>query len=77
MVLGALERYASITGVSWLGWYKRRHLEEATKDVVKAQHETLMERITDNMDTEYGKRFKFNTIKSREDFINSHPLTRS
>lgn len=54
----------------------RRKLEESTKDVKKAQHETLMERITENQDTEYGKRFRFAEIKTREDFIKFHPLTR-
>lgn len=71
-----VHRYITVSGVSWLGWYMKRKLEDATKDVKKAQHETLMERIKENADTEYGKRFRFHEIKSREDFVQFHPLTR-
>ncbi|WAQ99511.1 GHDC-like protein [Mya arenaria] len=76
MVFSAVDRYITVSGVSWLGWYQRRKLEEATKDVKKAQQETLIERIKENADTEYGKRFLFSEIKDRDDFVKAHPLTR-
>ena len=76
MVFTAVDRYITVSGVSWLGWYMKRKLEEATKDVNKAQHETLIERINENKDTEYGKRFMFDQIKDRHDFVKFHPLTR-
>lgn len=65
-----------MSGVSWLGWYMRRKLEDSTKDVTIAQNETLMERLKENADTEYGKKFQFQEIKGRDDFIKFHPLTR-
>ncbi|XP_053398736.1 GH3 domain-containing protein-like [Mercenaria mercenaria] len=76
MVFSAVDRYITVSGVSWLGWYMRRKLEDSTKDVKAAQHETLMERIKENADTEYGQRFMFKDIKGRDDFIKFHPLTR-
>lgn len=75
-MFSAVDQYFTVAGVSWLGWYQRRKLEEATKDVAKAQNETLLTRIQENKDTEYGKRFLFSEIKTREDFVQRHPLTK-
>lgn len=75
-MFSAMDHYFTVAGVSWLGWYQRRKLEQATKEVVKAQNETLLQRLEENKDTEYGKRFKFSEIKTREDFVQKHPLTR-
>lgn len=76
MVFSAIDRYITVSGVSWLGWYMKRKLEDSSRDVQKAQHETLMDRINENKDTEYGKRFMFDQIKDRNDFVKLHPLTR-
>ena len=75
-MFSAVDHYFTVSGVSWLGWYMRRKLEDSTKDVVKAQNETLLARIEENKGTEYGRRFQFSEIKSREDFVKKHPLTR-
>ena len=75
-MFSAVDHYFTVAGVSWLGWYQKRKLEQATKEVVKAQNETLLQRIEENKDTEYGKRFQFAEIKTREDFVQKHPLTR-
>lgn len=75
-MFSAVDHYFTVAGVSWLGWYQRRKLEESTKDVVKAQNETLLTRLQENKDTEYGKRFQFSEIKTREEFVEKHPLTR-
>ena len=76
MVFSAVDQYITVAGVSWLGWYMRRKLEDSTLDVRKAQYETLMARLKENGETEYGKRYKFSEIKTREDFVKAHPLTR-
>ncbi|KAL5012871.1 hypothetical protein ScPMuIL_011422 [Solemya velum] len=54
----------------------RRKLEKVTKSCKKTQDEVLLKRIGNCADTEYGKKFEFSKIKSREDFIAIHPLTR-
>ncbi|KAL4230653.1 hypothetical protein ACF0H5_011029 [Mactra antiquata] len=76
MVFTAIDRYITVSGVSWLGWYMKRKLEDSTKDVKTAQNDLLLERIKENACTEYGRRFRFEEIKGREDFVQFHPLTR-
>ncbi|KAK3602319.1 hypothetical protein CHS0354_007110 [Potamilus streckersoni] len=75
-MLSSVDHYFTVASVSWLGWYMRRKLEAATKDVKKAQEETLVSRIKDNENTEYGKKYRFSEIKNRNDFVRLHPLTR-
>ena len=43
---------------------------------VKWEQENILKRIlTDNKETEYGKKMKFCDMKSVKDFISKHPLT--
>ena len=41
----------------------------------QTQEETLLSMLRKNKDTEYGKRYNFGGIKSREQYIIAHPLT--
>lgn len=54
----------------------KRKLDKITKDINAIQNETLLQRLAANKDTVYGKAFNFTQIKSREDFVKLHPLTR-
>lgn len=54
----------------------RRKFEKVTKNCKKAQDELLKKRIEASANTEYGKKFEFSKIKSRDEFVASHPLTR-
>ena len=54
----------------------QRKLEYATKNVARSQEEFLLKQLRENADTEYGKLYNFADIKTAEDFIRTHPLTR-
>ncbi|XP_077984109.1 GH3 domain-containing protein-like [Glandiceps talaboti] len=71
-----VDQYMVFSFMSRIGSYKRKKLEEHTKKVKETQDKILLERLAYNADTEYGKRFRFAEIKSREDFRKIHPLTR-
>ena len=62
---------SSYTFLSW-----QRKLESATENVAQAQQEFLLKQLHHNADTEYGKLYNFAEIKTAEDFIKAHPLTR-
>ncbi|XP_070553250.1 uncharacterized protein [Ptychodera flava] len=70
------DQYVVFSVMSLLGSYKRKKLEAATKKVKDVQDKILLERLAYNAETEYGKRFHFSEIKTREDFKRLHPLTR-
>lgn len=71
-----LYHYIGNTTLSFIGWWQQRKLEKDTKDIKSTQNRFLLERLLNNADTVYGKEFKFSEIKSREDFVKQHPLTR-
>lgn len=54
----------------------RRKLENDTKNISDVQEQFLLQRISKSANTEYGERHVFSQIKSREDFVQHHPLTR-
>lgn len=72
----SIDHYIAISSLSWVGWYMRRKLEKATKNVKQAQDELLLQRLKDNTETLYGKEYQFGEIKDREEYVRRHPLTR-
>lgn len=54
----------------------QKKLESATSDVARAQEDFLLKQLRDNADTEYGRLYNFSAIKSAEEFVSVHPLTR-
>ncbi|CAH1776590.1 unnamed protein product, partial [Owenia fusiformis] len=73
---GLFDQYIAINGLYILGKFARNKLEKDSKDYKNVQSNILLERLRANEDTKYGKDFKFSEIKSTEDFIKKHPLTR-
>lgn len=71
----SIDHYIAISSLSWIGWYMRRKLEKSTKNVKQSQDELLLKRLKDNVDTLYGRKYKFGNIKNRDDFVIAHPLT--
>ncbi len=61
---------------SLLGSKMRRKLENDSFDFVKVQEETLLKILKNNADTEYGLKYKFGDINSKEKYMSLHPLTR-
>lgn len=53
----------------------RRSFELATKDPLKTQEAILLQYLRRNENTEYGRKYNFNSIHSIEDFRNMVPLT--
>ena len=51
------------------------NLLEMTKNPMKYNTELLMKILDDNKDTEYGKKYDFESIKTIEDFQNKVPIT--
>ncbi|XP_069131283.1 GH3 domain-containing protein-like isoform X5 [Argopecten irradians] len=68
--------YIGNNALALIGHYQRRKLDKYTKDIKAIQDEILFERMRQNKDTEYGLKYKFSEIKTREDFVQFHPLTR-
>ncbi|XP_041358845.1 GH3 domain-containing protein-like [Gigantopelta aegis] len=60
----------------WLSYFMVGRLERKTKNIAQVQKDVLLNQIRFNENTEYGKQYKFCDIKSVEDFIKAHPLTR-
>jgi len=52
-----------------------RAFEQATKDPIRAQEKILLEFLSRNKNTEYGKKYSFNKIKNIEDFRKNVPVT--
>lgn len=72
----SFDHYIAVTSLSWLGWYMMKKLEKSTKDIVKTQETILLDRLKENSETVYGKEYKFSEIRSRDEFVKAHPLTR-
>lgn len=72
----SINHYIAVSSLSWIGWYKRQHLERGAKNVKQTQEQLLLKRLKSNSDTLYGKKYKFSGIKSREEYVQAHPLTR-
>ncbi|XP_076446543.1 GH3 domain-containing protein-like [Babylonia areolata] len=72
----ALRHYLTVNSLAFIGYVFQRKLETATKNVAKVQEEFLLKQLQENADTEYGKLYNFAAIKTAEDFIRAHPLTR-
>lgn len=53
---------------------KAAKFEEATKDPIQAQEKVLLDYVSRNKDTEYGKKHSFSKIKSIEDYRKLVPL---
>lgn len=75
-IRSSFDHYVAYKLMYFVGWYMRRKLENDTKNISDVQEQFLLQRITNNKNTEYGKKYQFSEIKSREDFVQRHPLTR-
>ncbi len=54
---------------------RARSFEDSTKDPIKNQERVLLKYLARNRDTEYGKQYKFPSIKSIKDFRSRLPIT--
>lgn len=72
----SIDHYIAVSSLSLIGWYKRRHLEKGAKNVKQTQDQILLQRLKKNENTVYGKEYKFSEIKTREEYVKAHPLTR-
>ncbi len=52
-----------------------RAFEMATREPIKAQEKTLLEYLRRNKNTEYGKRYRFNEIKTIDDYRKLVPMS--
>lgn len=57
-----LTQYVAIRVVGWLGKRQRERLEADTRDIRKAQEETLLKRLRKNALTCYGRLYDFSSI---------------
>ncbi|XP_056012730.1 GH3 domain-containing protein-like isoform X2 [Ostrea edulis] len=70
-----LDHYVAIASLSWVGYFARRKMDKSCKDVVATQNKLLLDRLKENLETQYGKEYRFSEIKSREDYVKQLPLT--
>ncbi|KAJ8364570.1 hypothetical protein SKAU_G00134010 [Synaphobranchus kaupii] len=68
-------QYVAVKVVGWLGKRQRERLEADTRDIRKAQEETLLKRLRKNANTYYGRLYEFSSIKDCMAFCQCHPLT--
>ncbi|XP_060065262.1 GH3 domain-containing protein-like [Ylistrum balloti] len=71
-----INHYIANAGLAVAGQYQQWKMDKSTKDIKAAQNEILFQRLKKNKDTEYGIKYKFSEVKTREDFVKCHPLTR-
>ena len=70
----AISLYLFYRSVQIIGPVLKRRVERETTNCRKTQEDLLMRFMTRNAKTEYGIKYNFSGIKSREDFVRSHPL---
>ncbi|XP_033742604.1 GH3 domain-containing protein-like [Pecten maximus] len=69
-------QYIANNALALVGQYQLWKMARRSKDIKAVQNEILLQRLQRNKDTEYGAKYRFSEIKTREDFVKSHPLTR-
>ncbi|CAL8281861.1 unnamed protein product [Merluccius merluccius] len=74
-VSSLVSHYLALKVVCWLGRRQRDRLEADTRDVTRAQRETLLMRLRKNADTLYGKRYDFSSVEDVSTFRDRHPVT--
>ena len=68
-------QYVFIVMVRILGGKYLGNILKATEDVKKQQEENLMAILDKNKASKYGMKYRFDVIKSRDEFRQIHPLT--
>lgn len=71
----AFDQYLALNILDNLGWIFFAKLRTDTLKIHLVQQEVLLNFLKANADTDYGKRFGFLEVVSREDFVSRHPLT--
>ncbi|OWA50796.1 putative GH3 domain-containing protein [Hypsibius exemplaris] len=71
----AADQYLALTVLGRLGCYCHGAMLKDTENLSNTQEELLKNFLSANAATEYGKRYEFARITSREDFVRVHPLT--
>jgi len=71
----AINEYSILLIMDWLSWFTFRSFQKDTKRCTEVQEQILLKLLKDNENTEYGKKWKFSEIRSREEFQEKHPLT--
>ncbi|XP_061164020.1 GH3 domain-containing protein-like isoform X1 [Saccostrea echinata] len=69
------DHYVAIAGLSWMGWFARRKMDKSCKDIVGTQNNLLQSHLKENAETQYGRKYGFSDIHSREDYVKQLPLT--
>jgi len=72
----ATKHYLTNKMMVCLGFVSFRQLVKQSKDVRKTQEDFLMEQILKNKETCYGRDHNFSSMKTVQDFLELHPLTR-
>ncbi|CAG5120944.1 unnamed protein product [Candidula unifasciata] len=72
----AARHYTAVRSLTVIGTVMKYRLVRATKNVEKVQTDFLLQQIKDNMDTQYSKDMGLVNVKTRDDFLRIHRLTR-
>lgn len=62
-VWSLVSQFLAIRLVTWLGKRERKKLETDTLDICRVQEETLLNRLSKNAHTLYGRQYGLSTIK--------------
>ena len=68
-------RCDSMVLMCWVGSFIKSKFDKMTKDPMKHQEELLNDILLAAKDTEYGKKYNFENIKSIKDFQNQVPIS--
>lgn len=72
----ATKHYLTNKFMVCLGFISFRQLVKQSKDIRQTQTEFLMDQILKNKETQYGRDHKFGSMKTVDEFLQLHPLTR-
>lgn len=68
--------YLCLIRLQFTGRRMRNKLESDTIELRNVQNRLIMQRVRRNQSTIYGRDYNFKSIKTMEDFLKKHPLTR-
>lgn len=71
----ALDQYLALNVLEILGWIYYLKMLRDTKRIADVQEKTLLDFLKNHENTDYGKKFGLQKVKSVPDFIQRHPLT--
>ena len=72
----ALKKYLVFRAAYLYGYFVTRRLDKDSRNIKATQDKVLVDILKLNASTEYSKTHKLDQVKSREEFVHIHPLSK-